>query len=372
MVRILYGVAGEGLGHATRAKAILEQLRGHQVTLVSSSRAYLYLRRFFPRVNRIFGFHIVYWNNRVSNLGMFIYNFVRMPLLVYGFLRTFLLALTLRPSIIITDYEPFTCYTGIFLGIPVLSVNNQHLLNRAWIRHSRRHRWEAFKTRFANTLLIPTARHYFITSFSRHPVAARTTLVAPLLRKELQRLQPTIGKHVLVYQTSRSNKKLLELLRLLPERFIVYGFGSRKGTAHVTFKTFDEQAFFHDLATCKAVITNGGYSLISEAIMLGKPVLAEPVRKQFEQQLNALLLAQEGYGCCVKRITVENLIRFLQQLGSYRERLQPLERVDKNEGVVAVAAGIEQLILQASSGARQSFVPRPSRGGWTSPSRLRH
>src|SRR5438046_1249196 len=41
MSRILYGVVGEGLGHATRSKVVITYLlsRGHQVLVASSGRA---------------------------------------------------------------------------------------------------------------------------------------------------------------------------------------------------------------------------------------------------------------------------------------------------------------------------------------------
>lgn len=373
MAKILYGVAGEGMGHATRTKAVLEQLRGHDITLVSSSRAFLYLKRFFPRVHRIFGFHIIYRRNSVSNLGIFFSTLARVPLLAYSFLHTFLLAFRMQPQVIVTDYEPFTCYAGLLLGIPVISVNNQHLLNRTFTKYPEKNRWEAFKTRVVNALLIPSAKHYFVTSFSfGHPMASRTTLVAPLIRQGQRQLTPTIGKHILLYQTSRSNKRLLEIARLMPERFVVYGFGERKGNANMTFKAFDEEEFWKDLASCKAVITNGGYSLMSEALMLGKPVLAEPVRKQFEQELNARLLEREGYGKRVRRITVESLVAFLDNLDVYRSNLKKLQLIDQGAGVTEVVAGIEKIILQASSAVPQSFGRAPSRAGEPSLFRSRH
>jgi uncharacterized protein (TIGR00661 family) len=44
------------------------------------------------------------------------------------------------------------------------------------------------------------------------------------------------------------------------------------------------------------VIANSGFSLICEALYLGKPYLAIPVRHQFEQVLNAYYVDKMGYG----------------------------------------------------------------------------
>jgi uncharacterized protein (TIGR00661 family) len=54
------------------------------------------------------------------------------------------------------------------------------------------------------------------------------------------------------------------------------------------------EGFLHDLARCKGVIATAGFTLITESLHLGKPYLALPMRGQFEQELNALLLAELG------------------------------------------------------------------------------
>ncbi|WP_262920550.1 glycosyltransferase family protein [Hymenobacter sp. 5516J-16] len=68
-MNILYGVPGEGLGHATRSKVVIGHLlsQGHNVCVVSSSRAYHMLAANFPgRVHEIRGFHLAYKDLTVS------------------------------------------------------------------------------------------------------------------------------------------------------------------------------------------------------------------------------------------------------------------------------------------------------------------
>jgi uncharacterized protein (TIGR00661 family) len=349
MARILYGIAGEGLGHATRAKAILEQLNHHDVQIVTGSRAFPYLSRFFPKVHPVSSLHIKYWNNAVSTSGTLAYNVLRFPVLLYSFIQTVLLARKFKPDLIITDYEPFTCYTGLLLGIPILSIDNQHVLDRVRTGFDRRWWWETFKLKLLTSVVIPSATEYIVTTFafSLTPFK-KTRLVPPILRKELLAISPTIGKHVLVYQTSQSNRRLLELLKRLPEQFIVYGFGEMQNTDNLTFKSFSESEFFKDIASCKAVISNGGYSLMGEALMLGKPVLSEPVRKQFEQTVNAMLLEREGFGMNAVHIQGANITEFLAHLDMYRKNLKKFDSIDKNAGVDETVAWIERLIRQAS------------------------
>ncbi|MDJ0622350.1 MAG: glycosyltransferase family protein [Desulfocapsaceae bacterium] len=51
---------------------------------------------------------------------------------------------------------------------------------------------------------------------------------------------------------------------------------------HITVLPFSRQGFIDDLATCRGVICNAGFSFISEALHLGKRVLCKPVRGQLE------------------------------------------------------------------------------------------
>jgi hypothetical protein len=51
-----------------------------------------------------------------------------------------------------------------------------------------------------------------------------------------------------------------------------------------------------DLAAARAVVCTAGFTLLSEALYLGKPVLALPNRGFFEQALNALYLRRSGRG----------------------------------------------------------------------------
>lgn len=51
-----------------------------------------------------------------------------------------------------------------------------------------------------------------------------------------------------------------------------------------------------DLASCRAVVINGGFSLIPEAVFLHKPECTIPISAQFEQWLNAAEVEKMGYG----------------------------------------------------------------------------
>ena len=75
-------------------------------------------------------------------------------------------------------------------------------------------------------------------------------------------------------------------------------------------------------ATANAIVANAGFSLISEALHLGKPYLAVPVKSQFEQIFNAYYINQMGYGAYWEELEKEKVESFLFNLDVYRSNLQ--------------------------------------------------
>src|SRR6476620_64611 len=68
-MRILYGVVGEGMGHATRSMVILRHLIAHhEVQIAVSGRAHAFLKKVFPQleVHEITGLNMVYEDNEVQ------------------------------------------------------------------------------------------------------------------------------------------------------------------------------------------------------------------------------------------------------------------------------------------------------------------
>ena len=77
-MRILYGVVGEGMGHAMRSRVILDELcKRHEVQVVVSGRAYDYLQNRASEhlsVKKIWGYTLVYEDNEVQNFKTLLEN----------------------------------------------------------------------------------------------------------------------------------------------------------------------------------------------------------------------------------------------------------------------------------------------------------
>ena len=113
--------------------------------------------------------------------------------------------------------------------------------------------------------------------------------------------------------------KLVEQLKSLNEKFIVYGFNKDKTDENLTYKLFNEDEFYNDLASAKAVICNGGFTFISEAISLKKPIYSVPAIGNFEQTLNGFYVQKLGYGEYHEKMSPQKVEKFLKRLSKYQK-----------------------------------------------------
>lgn len=329
MANILYGVNGEGAGHSTRANEVLSHLvsQGHRVHVASFDRGLQNLKDKFE-VTEIYGFRFAYVNNRVRYKRTIAKNLITVPQAAKSLSRLNTLVDDAHIDLVITDFEPLTCHIAHKRRLPVVSIDNQHCLTNAVVSYPRQYRRDAAAAKIVTRLMTPRANAYLVISFFTAPIRKPNTfLFPPLLRRDILDAAPVEGDHILVYVTSPA-PDLAKLLGSVRGRFIAYGFG-REGAneqGNITFKKPSLQGFFTDLVQAKAVIANAGFSLVTEALHLGKPYLAVPVRHQFEQIFNAYWVEKEGYGAYWESLNKERVESFLYNIPHYRETLSGYPR----------------------------------------------
>ena len=346
-MRILYGVAGEGMGHAIRSRVVIEHLsQRHDVQVVVSGRAHDYLKaREKDRlgVNKIWGLSIVYEDNEVQNFRTVLSNLTGAAL--GGWPRNvkayFDLVEAFHPDVVVSDFESWSYLFAKTHRLPVISVDNNQIVNRC------EHPPEVIAGREADYLVaksvvkakLPGCFHYLIGTFFYPPVAKdRTTLHPPVLRPEILAARREEGEHLLVYQTSTSNPQLPEVLRRSGIECRIYGLrrdlAGDERDGNLLWRPFSERTLVEDLRTARGVVSGGSFTLMSEAVYLRRPMLAVPVKKQFEQGLNARYLERLGYGAAASEITAENLGEFLERVPDYARNLEKYTQ-DGNRDLLA-------------------------------------
>jgi uncharacterized protein (TIGR00661 family) len=362
-MRILYGVVGEGMGHAMRSRVILEHLfaAGHEVEIMASGRAAEFLRKHFAArgwVHRIHGMHIVYEDNRVRR-GTTLWTNVlagtaALPAQIGAY---FELVSRFRAQLVISDFESWTYLYAKTHGVPILSIDNMQVLNRCNIDTELidAHLRDFALTKAFVKSKLPFCDHYLIATFFRLPTRKpHTSLFPPILRPEIVNAPAHRGEHLLVYQTAEGYDSLPDALKQLGMECRIYGF--RRGLTEdvveqkLRFRPFSETTFIEDLASARAVIAGGGFTLMGEAVYLKKPMLAVPVRGQFEQLLNAYYLQKLGYGRSAKSVEdPAELQAFVDALPFHEEKLASYHQ-DGNTELLAFLD--EKLAELAPSSAR--------------------
>lgn len=356
VMRILYGVVGEGMGHATRSRVVLEELvKKHEVHIVVSGRAKEFLDKRFAHVHRIWGLSLAYEGNAVRNWQTVLQNVKGM---VTGWpeniRKYFNLIEEFRPDVVISDFESFSYLFGKAHRLPVVSLDNMQIINRCAHDESvLAHYEESFE--FCRSLVkskLPGCFHYLITTFFNPRIRKeRTTLVPPLLRPEILDAKTEKGEHLLVYQTSNTNAALPEALKESGRACRIYGVNREISEdlvdENLTYRPFDEKTFIEDLRTSRAVISGGGFTLMSEAVYLHKPVLSLPVEKQFEQTLNALYLERLGYGLHAKQLDSHVIAEFLRRVPACEERLTDYHQEGNSVALAALGVQLENALVRA-------------------------
>ncbi|MBQ6219482.1 MAG: glycosyltransferase [Methanosphaera sp.] len=350
--RIFYSLCGEGLGHAIRSAVVIEYLinEGYDLMVFASDRAYQYLSTKFDNIYEISGFNTVYENNTARYKKTFIYNMKDAPSdLKNNINKMYKLARKFKPNLIISDFEFYANLLSHILRIPLLSIDNMHVITEAKYDSPNKYAKDKLFAEAVVHAFIQKADRTLIYSyfFPELKYKKTTKYVDPIIRDDIYKLKPIVGKHILVYQTSNSNSQLMKLLKNNPEQeFVVYGFHKDKKEDNVLFRSFNEKILYNDFKNAKCVITNGGFSFITEALQLEKPVLSIPVNKQYEQILNAMFIERLGYGEHHDYINQNILDSFISKLEVYRNNIKKNynKHIDNKETLTTLKETIEELL----------------------------
>ncbi|MCB0717261.1 MAG: glycosyl transferase [Bacteroidetes bacterium] len=363
MARIVYALSGQGRGHTSRVLAMSAELRsrGHEIVFCCGGTAREILNEQGEAVIEVPALRQVVHENKlqiVSTLWQNAGSVCGQRSIVGDLADQFR---DFGPDLLITDFEAFSPKAARKLGVPTLSFNHQEIVTRTVYELPDRYRAHAFLTGLVIKLVAPKHPvHSLLTSFYFPPVKdpQTTTLVRPIIRREVMALQPSVGDHVLVYFNQTMGAEfVLEALRGAEANFVVYNFAAPSDPTsypNITFKSASLDGFLSDLATCRAVICTAGFTLMSEALFLGKPTLVVPNEGIFEQTLNALFLCSEGLGQGVfgRELTSDDVHGFLNRLTSFSERI----RNRSGSGNIDAADCIERVLRD--HGAFVAQIPR--------------
>jgi uncharacterized protein (TIGR00661 family) len=320
-MKILYGLAGEGFGHSSRALTIIPflQKHGHEIKVITYGQAYQVLKDKFD-VFKISGSHIEFTRGKIDYTKTFNKNLERTKNNLRNYKKIHSLVKSFQPDLCITDMEPITPIISSLYKLPLISIDNQHRITNLKLTIPQKYYKDYLLAKTVVNIFARYADFYVVTSFTPTKIIKKnTTIVPPIIREEVKKVNTHYSDKILVYLTKKNGKVLKEISKI-NEQFVVYGLDKKQKSENLEFKT--KETFLEDLANCKAIIATAGFTLMSEALYLKKPYLALPLHGQFEQTLNALFLKQAGFGDYSQTLKKQEIENFLNNLDKYKTKLR--------------------------------------------------
>ena len=293
-MRILYGVQTTGRGHLVRSRPMVTALRslGHDVqTLFSGpSIEQKWLDPAFSPYEIRRGLTFVSRKGRIQHLATGLQlRLGEMEKDIYAFDASGI-------DVVVSDYEPITSRIAWLNDIPCVGIGHLYAFAFPRVPVAGFNLMNQMVMKYFAPATIPLGMHWHHFD-------------APILPPTIA-LDDTDGEDgdeelVLVYAPFESTDDLVRALAPVTDRrFRIYCQDAEPGVdGNIETRALDRDTFVADLLRCGGVISNTGFTFISEALHIGKKILTKPLTHQTEQESNALALQQLGLGTVVRRLT---------------------------------------------------------------------
>ncbi|BFM49152.1 MJ1255/VC2487 family glycosyltransferase [Marinomonas sp. THO17] len=300
-MKILYGVQGTGNGHITRARAMATEMKaaGIEVDFVFSGRAKhdYFDMELFGDYRTFEGLSFVARDGKLDLYATFRKaNFLRLY-------RDIKELDTRGYDLVITDYEPIVAWAAKRQGVPCLGFGHQYAFKYDIPRYQKNPIAQWIMANFA-----PAETH-----LGAHWHHFGHAILPPLIQHHELDNTPQ-SNQVLVYLPFENSEAVLDWLDAIPDyQFRLHCKDIEPGVyGNVEVFPFSRTQFQKNLSECESVLCNAGFELNSEALHLGRRILAKPMQGQIEQHSNAIALEYLGIGMTTETLSAECIKEWLE------------------------------------------------------------
>ena len=367
--KILWGVCGIGNGHTFRQLPLIEHFaQANRIVIFAYGESYKFYQNHFKDtpfvtieavavpfyVGNKDGLDFEATANHPANQGV-----------DYTAINTAAMAKAQsqigKPDLVVSDYEPVCAQYAYASNAPLVTIDQQSKYLAGAFPNDLG--GVGYKDEIDRLMMFFPKAHtriacsFFDVARLDAPVAD-VQIVAPTLNPVITKLERTPdvnGKTFLVYLSSQQpfGQSLGEVTAVCNDladcKFHVFLKGVQSGTYGNVIVHDHGDGKFHDiLAQCNGIVSTAGHSLFSEAMHLGIPVYAIPL-PVYEQQMNAHVIAENGFGASHKTLNVGALQDFTQNVPFYcqnilNDKTVLLGRKDKSVQVDIIRT-LEALVL---------------------------
>jgi uncharacterized protein (TIGR00661 family) len=284
-MRIFYGVQGTGNGHITRARAMAKELfkAGIEVDFQFTGRPF---HKYFDMA--VFNGHQLRHGLTFSfNKGQVSYLNTLLTSKPITFIKEIKNLELKGYDLVISDFEPVTAWAAKSQGIPVVGIGHQYAFNHKIPREGSDPIADAVMKYYAPVNVgVGLHWHHF-----------GQPILPPIIEPPKES-KAIVDNKIIVYLPFEDTNIVIGLLSPFNKfQFHIYSEENVISSVdHVICKPLSREGFQQDLVDCAGIISNAGFELASEALQMGKKILAKPLHSQMEQISNAAALHQLGYG----------------------------------------------------------------------------
>jgi len=277
-MKIAYSINGEGFGHASRMVSIAPKLAvWHSLELFMPNTVATWVQKRLPGFSgsTIPAFTFKKRKDRILYCATLWENFKQLfslPSIIFSIARKLKRE---KFDAVLSDFEPCLAWAGRLAGLRVVQFNHPGIVRRFTSCNP-----DSLAASFVAILMEGPYTKRLHCSFFHGDCG-------PMIRPELLSARATPEDFILVNLKTGYREAVCAALETLA-----------RTNPQLRWKLFPSatEDFTQSLANCRAVITAAGHQMLSEALVLGKPVLAIPQAGQYEQKLNAIMVAKSGRG----------------------------------------------------------------------------
>lgn len=336
---VLFIVNGLGLGNSTRCHAIMQHMldRGVTIDIVTSGNGLWYFKNRAGIAN-VYPIESLYYGKKGAQIS--ILSTLASLKDFFGILRRNARLVTdiiceRKPSAIVIDSD----YSVIFQnkkkhGIPVIALNNSDVVYHSF--HKFRDKPSSIRAQFYAIeqmdylfhKLVPDA--VFSPSLDQSiPQTDGICRVGPMVRLGYKPTpySDTPGRVIIMLSGSGFGSRVALQQQQYPVHFDVLGREKppeAEARPDVTYhgKVIDSYPY---LKEADLVVVNGGFSAVSEAFCMKKPMVVVPVPRHAEQWVNARTIVELGVGLMAEESEIESrTLEALARINDFRSAYQAL------------------------------------------------
>ncbi len=287
-MRVLYAIQATGNGHLARAQEVLPILRNHAEVdvLISGTESNLTLP--IEPDFRLAGLSYSFGSQGGIDFRETFFKTI-VPQIKLRVLRELASIPIEQYDWVLHDFEPITAWRAKMAGVPAAQLSHQ----AAFLSHKTpRAEPGSILTELIFKYAAPSSVHIGL-----HYQPYDQDITTPIIRRAVRELQPRDEGHYVVYLPSFNDEYLVRYFKQFPNTewhvFNRHGQG-RYIEKNVSVNPVSETEFLTSFESCSGIITGAGFQATSEAIFLGKKMIAVPQRFQFEQKSNSEALGRMG------------------------------------------------------------------------------